>query len=74
MKHSPKPKKAGIAIDAWKLSIFQRHLQQAGYTFENKGALPSGALLLRVDTTNLEALATVVKAADTEAAKTGAPA
>ena len=31
--------KAAITIDNWKLPIFERHLQQAGYVFENKGAL-----------------------------------
>lgn len=65
--------KAGIVIDAWKLSIFERHLKQSGYTFENTGSLGSDTLLLRVDTTNVEALAIVIKAANTEAAKTGAP-
>lgn len=67
------PAKAGIVIDKWKLSIFERHLTQAGYTFKNAGAFPGDALVLRVDTTNLEALAVVVKAANTEAARTGAP-
>lgn len=63
--------KAGIAIDAWKLPIFERHLRQAGYSFENAGLLLAGTLLLRVSTTNLTALAEVVKAANTEAAMTG---
>lgn len=65
--------KAGIAIDDWKLPIFERHLGQAGYAFENAGRLTTGTLLLRVDTENIEALATVLKAANTEAAMTGAP-
>lgn len=66
-------KKAAIVIDPWKLSIFDRHLTQSGYAFENAGLLHPDALLLRVDTTNLQALAHVVKAANTEAARTGAP-
>ncbi len=66
-------KLAGIAIDEWKLSIFERHLTQAGYSFENCGLLVDGALLLRVRTANLVALGEVVKAANTEAAQTGAP-
>ena len=66
-------KKAAVAIDAWKLSIFERHLKQAGYAFENAGHLTAGTLVLRVDTTNLVALCEVVKAANTEAAQTGAP-
>ncbi len=66
-------KKAAIVIDPWKLPIFTRHLTQSGYTFEDAGLLSPDAHLLRVDTTNLEALAHVVKAANAEAARTGAP-
>lgn len=66
-------KKAGIAIDEWKLPIFKRHLEQAGYTYENVGPLAPATLLLRVNTTNPVALLEVVKAANTEAAQTGAP-
>lgn len=66
-------KTAGIAIDDWKLTIFKRHLQQAGYSVKNAGPLTNGTLLLQVHTTNLEALGEVVKAANTEAARTGAP-
>lgn len=63
-------KKAGIAIDAWKLSIFERHLGQGGYTFKNAGALTDGCLLLTVETENVQALAQVVLAANKEAART----
>lgn len=67
--------KAGIAIDAWKLPIFERHLLQAGYAFKNTGALADdGTLLLTVETENPGALEGVVRAANTEAARTGAPA
>jgi len=65
--------KAGIAIDEWKLPIFKRHLEGAGYSFENAGRFTAGSLMLRVDTTNLEALCEVIKAANAEAAMTGAP-
>lgn len=62
--------KAAIAIDTWKLSIFERHLTQSGYSFENAGSLTEGVLVLKVETTNLVALQEVVKAATAEAAKT----
>lgn len=62
--------KAGIAIDDWKLPIFERHLSQSGYAFVNAGRLIAGTLLLTVETTNQEALMAVVKAANTEAAMT----
>lgn len=65
--------KAAIAIDAWKLDIFERRLGQAGYAFENAGALTTGTLVLKVSTDNLSALGEVVKAANAEAARTGAP-
>lgn len=60
-------------IDDWKLSIFERHLKQSGYTFQNAGYMTEAALVLRVDTTNIVALGEVVKAANAEAAQTGAP-
>ncbi len=66
-------RKAGIAIDAWKLPIYERHLKQSGYAFTNHGELTKGTLLLRVDTTNLTALGEAIRAAAAEAARTGAP-
>lgn len=65
--------KAGIAIDEWKLPIFERHLRQAGYEFKNMGLMTTGVLILNVTTDNVEALHEVVKSANTEAALTGAP-
>jgi len=65
-------KKAAIVIDDWKLPIFERHLKQKGYKFENAGELTKATLVLRVDTQNLVALGEVVKAANAEAGKTGA--
>ena len=67
-------KKAAVVIDNWKLSIFERHLQQSGYAFTNAGQLTACSLVLHVHTENLVALVEVVKAANTEAAQTGAPA
>lgn len=64
--------KVGIAIDPWKLSIFERHLRQSGYSVENAVLLTDGVLILKVSTSNPIALAEVVKAANTEAARTGA--
>jgi hypothetical protein len=65
--------KSGIAIDDWKLPIFERHLTQAGYAFENLGELTKGILLLTIETDNQTALAGVVVAANEEAHKTGKP-
>jgi hypothetical protein len=65
--------KAAIAIDNWKFPIFERHLQQAGYSFVRADGLTADAMVLSVTTENLVALGEVVKAANTEAARTGAP-
>lgn len=65
--------KAGIAIDNWKFPIFERRLKQAGYSFERADGLTKDAMVLSVTTNNVEALGEVVKAANTEAAQTGAP-
>lgn len=66
-------KKAAIAIDNWKLPIFERLLSQSGYKYANAGQLTADTLILTVETENAEALGVVVKAANTEAARTGKP-
>lgn len=66
-------KQAGIAIDGWKLSIFDRHLTQAGYIYEKVPGFTPDAIFLVVCTENVTALAGVVKAANDEAAQTGKP-
>lgn len=57
---------AGIAMDEWKLPVFERHLTQAGYTYERAPDTEAGLILLLVPTTNLAALGEVVKAACNE--------
>lgn len=61
---------AGIIIDSWKLSIFERHLQQAGFSFENLGEFTPDTIALRVHTDAPDALHEALKAANTEAART----
>jgi hypothetical protein len=63
--------KAGIAIDSWKLSIFERHLNEGGYAFEQRpGLVPSGGTItLLVETSNLHALYMVIREANNEAAR-----
>ena len=68
---SDEMKDAGIALDDWKLPIFKRHLKTHGYKFTNHGELAKGMLLLKVKTTNLEALLHVIEAAQLECAKKG---
>jgi hypothetical protein len=61
--------KAAIAIDDWKLPIFERHLVGAGYEFEQHPGLTSDTLTLTVVTPSVEELEVVVRAANTEAQK-----
>lgn len=65
--------KAGIVIDRWKLPIFTRRLKEAGFSYEEVGALVPDTLTLIVITDKPQALGQVVLAANKEAAKTGAP-
>lgn len=58
--------KAGIAIDDWKLPIFERHL--SGYVYEKGPGLTDDTLLLTVETDDMKALEKVVRAANAEAA------
>lgn len=62
--------KAGIVIDAWKLPIFQRHLSDAMYQFEQHPGLTADTLTLTVITDSAADLEVVVRAANTEAAET----
>ena len=63
--------KIAIVVDDWKLSIFERHLTQAGYEYEKGSGITDNTRLLNVKTENVEALAAVVQAANTEATRTG---
>lgn len=64
---------AGVVIETWKQPIFERHLSQAGYTFAVAAAPLPNCVTLKVETPNVEALGEVVKAAQAECHKTGAP-
>jgi hypothetical protein len=59
--------RAAIIIDDWKSPIFERHLLQAGYSYEKRPGLTESTLLLTVETDDAKALGTVVRAANTEA-------
>ena len=62
-------KRAAIAIDTWKLPIFKKHLDKAGYTFTEHDGLIRGTLTLHVDYEWVAALKPVVEAANEECAK-----
>lgn len=63
--------KIGIAIDSWKLRIFERRLTKAGFVYGKHPGVTKDTLLLTVDTDDKDGLFTIVKAANTEAARTG---
>ncbi len=63
------PKRVGIAIDAWKLELFTRHLTDAGCDFEQGPGVTPGTLMLIVVTTDPGRLGQVVRFANEAAAK-----
>ena len=67
------PKQCLVAIDRWKRPIFERHLSGSGYRFTVGPGLDAATLFLKVTTTNVDALAVVIRAAELEAHRTGAP-
>ena len=60
------PFKVGIGMDDWKLPIFKRHLDDAGYNYEPPVTLTPGTLILQVKTSSIAALKSVIEAAQKE--------
>ena len=60
-------KTAGVVIDDWKLSIFKRHLDAAGFTYTQHPGLTKDTLLLKVKTEWISTLQPVIEAAQKEA-------
>ena len=61
--------KASIVLDDWKLPIFKRHLEGAGFTYTRHSGVTEGTMTLTVETELLTKLSGVVKAANSEVAK-----
>lgn len=57
---------AAIAIDRWKLTIFDRHLSKAGYTYTQHPGLVEEMIILKVNTPSVAKLAPIVEAAQKE--------
>lgn len=57
---------AGIAIEKWKLPIFKRHLDGARYSFTEHPGVTAETMFLKVQTSDLIALQTVIQAAQRE--------
>ena len=62
-------KTAAIAIDDWKLEIFKKHLDKAGYKYKKCKGLTENMFILSVKTKSIAKLQPVVKAAQIEAAE-----
>jgi len=60
--------KIGIAIDTWKLTIFEDALKAAGFTWERKPGVTEDTLLLTVEAPSADPLFALVKKANAEAA------
>lgn len=58
--------KAGIAVDNWKLPVFRKRLTEAGYSYQDSGALTNDATLLTVETADILKLKRVIEGCQTE--------
>jgi len=61
-------KKSGVAIDDWKLPIFKKHLDKAGYAYTEHPGLMEGTLLLQVQYEWVSDLEPIIEAANKECA------
>ncbi len=62
----------GIAIDKWKLSIFEKHLTKNGFKFKKSKGITPDTLFLKVKVNNTEDIANVVYDAQLECEQTTA--
>lgn len=58
--------KAVIALDDWKLPIFRKRLEEAGYEYHDAGTFTGDTTILQVETDDLLALKTVIERAQRE--------
>lgn len=58
--------KAGIAVDKHKLPIFRKRLKEAGYEYQDGGALIGDTTLLTVETSNMLELKKVIEKCQAE--------
>lgn len=58
--------KIGIAIDKWKLPIFQKHLESNGYEYEEHPGVTEDTLLLKVLAESQDEVQAIAEAASLE--------
>jgi hypothetical protein len=59
---------AGVVLDAWKLPIFKKHLDAAGYKYEVRGELTKDVLMLAVSYEWVAKLKPIIESANKECA------
>ena len=62
-------KVAGIALDDWKLPIFKKHLDAAGYKYDEPMGFTEGTLVLKVHYEWVHELQAIIEAAQHECAE-----
>lgn len=62
----------GIALDDWKLPIFEKALKKAGYNYAVEGGLSPGTKMLRVLVSDVKGFKKIIRKANNAAAKTRA--
>ena len=60
---------AGLVLDDWKLPIFKKHLDTAGYEYEEPIPFTSGTSLLEIPYLQVELLRLVLENAQRECSK-----
>lgn len=63
-------KTAAVILDKWKLPIFKKHLDGAGYTYTEHPGVTDDTLTLRVSFEWVAALQPIIQAANDECART----
>jgi hypothetical protein len=66
-------KLAGVVLDAWKLDIFKRHLDAAGFDYTQQPGITDGTLILKVSYEWVFELQPIIEAANAECAAKGKP-
>lgn len=62
-------KTAGVCLDAWKLPVFKKHLDAAGYAYDEPVPFTDGTLVLKVHYEWVHQLQPIIEAAQRECAE-----
>ncbi len=62
-------KTAAVVLDSWKLGIFKRHLDEAGFNYTEKPGITNDTLTLQVEYEWVSQLQPVIESANKECRK-----